>query len=377
MSRCGLCDSAISRSKQSIICSGFCKAQFHISCIGITAEFYSLFQKIQGLSWKCNACISFNSCFNESHIHNIIEQQCSAIFTEINNKFEILKEELKKNATAKLSEIDSLCYSHSAQSSYSQIVSGKQPNIVIKPKNKNQENSQTKSDILKNIDPINTHININKVKHIKEGGILVGCNSESESSKFKQIAGEKLADNYEIHELKSIHPRVRVVGITEKIDEAILLQYIRRQNTDLFDATAECEVLRLWPTKNKTNIFQATLQVDQNTYKKVINRGHLLIGLDTCTIYDALHVPRCFNCNAFHHNSKFCKNVTSCPLCSENHELKVCTANQQQYKCSNCISIAQKQKIDINSNHAVWDYNNCFAYKKVLDKLKFDVFGSK
>lgn len=165
--------------------------------------------------------------------------------------------------------------------------------------------------------------------------------------------------------------------MSEKFDEDVLLQYIRKQNKDLVRENSECKILRIYPTKKNNKIYQAILQVDLSTYKNVINSGHMLAGLDMCTVYDALEVPRCYKCNNFNHSKKFCTNHVSCPLCSEHHDLNECSSNESQYKCSNCISIKQKQKTDIDVNHTVWDYNNCYAYKKAYDKFKIDLYGSQ
>lgn len=217
---------------------------------------------------------------------------------------------------------------------------------------------------------------MNKVRHISNGGILLGCNNADEVCKLKKLAEEKLSDNYEIRELKNVYPRIRVVGMTCEFNEEVFLQYMKKQNDGIFNSSSECKLINFCPTKNKRSIFQATLQVDVLTYKKVIEAGKLFIGLDSCTVYEAFYLPRCFKCNSYNHTAKFCRSDLSCPLCAGNHEYNSCSVSQDQYKCVNCCSIKEKQKIDIDVKHAVWNYGNCSAYKQEVNKLKRDVFGS-
>ena len=114
------------------------------------------------------------------------------------------------------------------------------------------------------------------------------------------------------------------------------------------------------------------------TFKKILNIGKLTIGLDNCVVYESISVPRCFNCNSFQHTSKFCKNGSvSCPLCAGEHGVKECRARNNEYKCSNCFMLKNKQNISIDINHAAWEYNKCHAYKQLSKKLKSEFLSSQ
>ncbi|KAJ3647190.1 hypothetical protein Zmor_024722 [Zophobas morio] len=109
-----------------------------------------------------------------------------------------------------------------AKTSYAQtLIKNSQKTIIVKPKGENQKNqsiAKTKSDVLKNVDPL-TDINIGKVKNLKDGGVLLQCDS---SSNFKQSAMNNLSDQYDIREVKTIGPRIRITGIPDYIKKKTL-----------------------------------------------------------------------------------------------------------------------------------------------------------
>ena len=111
-----------------------------------------------------------------------------------------------------------------------------------------------------------------------------------------------------------------------------------------------------------------------------MNVGHCLVGLDGCTIYDSVEVTRCFNCNKYGHSSRGCKNKTCCPKCAGEHNVAECKTDD--LKCSNCVNYMKTLKddeivnLDISTDHAVWDYKSCMCFKKTMDKIKHDLFGS-
>ncbi|CAH1962825.1 unnamed protein product [Acanthoscelides obtectus] len=79
---------------------------------------------------------------------------------------------------------------------YSSVAKGK--SAIIQPKDTTQAVQTTKSDLLQYVDPVSENLNISGVKNTRNGGMLVGCSSDDDSRRLRQIAVEKLADKYEI-----------------------------------------------------------------------------------------------------------------------------------------------------------------------------------
>lgn len=372
MSKCGMCSDKIAR-KPIIICAGVCNKSFHAACVNIPPDITPLLLNIEGLFWKCHACLSISRL--ENQLQKNIEEKFQTLVDDFMEKFSELKTAFLTEASNKMSQMVSNDQVNfvSQTNTYAQKARMDKSRIILKPKNQNQRNTETKKDILSTINP--TDVNIHKVKHLNNGGILLGCENQAESSKVMEIAERKLAEKYEIQQLKELHPRVTIVGMTQDIDEERLVSWIRKQNQDIF-GNSNIEVLRMWPTRRNNSVYQVTLQLNEEVFRKVMSRGSVLVGLDTCTVYEAFKLTRCFKCNSFNHSSKSCQSILKCPLCAESHLVKDCKVNDStQYKCSNCTLVNQKQNSKIDTNHAAWNYKSCHTYKQALEKFKFHVLG--
>lgn len=373
-----MCSDKIAR-KPSVPCAGLCNSQFHAACVNIPADFASLFTNIKGLFWKCPTCLS--SCGTENELQKNIELKFQALVADFMEKFSDLKTVLLNEASNKIADIIPKMHeniSATVTTSYAdKVSSGRVKKIILRPKDQEQPNSQTKVDIINSLNPSLPGTTINTVKHLNHGGIILGCENQGDSTRIKEITEQKLGDKYEIRELKSLNPRIRIVGISQEIDKNRLCEWIMKQNKDIFE-TNSFEILHIWPTKKRDTLYQATLQVTEKVYRKLMNANTILVGLDTCKVYDAINVIRCFKCNSLNHGSKVCKGSLTCPLCAGNHMINECQVKDpDHYKCSNCISLKQKQKSNININHAAWNYGSCHAYKQALEKFKLEILGSQ
>ena len=377
MSRCGMCTNCVTLKKQAVSCSGICKKPYHLACIGATSELLALIKDTPGLTWKCSNCREIQELFDEHEIRSIFQKKLESLFDNLNGLFDAVKLDFLKRAEEKISQFE-LPNSPTKiinKPSYSSVIcNSSHPAVIVKPKSA-QENKQTKSDILRNFNPINSDINISKIKHIKDGGLLVSCQTTEETQKFKQIAQEKLSNQYDVRKLKGLHPRLRIVGLTDKLDQDTICNLVVKQNRELFSENSDCKIIKIWPTKNNKNVFQAILQLNIPAYNKVIDNGYLLVGLDICTVY-AIEILRCFNCNGFNHSKGNCKNNLSCPKCSMKHNVDSCQA--VKLKCSNCLVLSEKPRdSNINIEHAAWDYVKCQSYKNAVSKLKADLGHNK
>lgn len=387
MSRCGICNNtAVGKKYPSLSCGGSCKKLYHLSCIGGPADLPQYMKDVPGLQWKCDVCRHLNdSFFDDGKLQDIFQERVDNFLDGFNSMLDELKLQFVEIARNKVSQITlpstsssiNKPPSESSSSSkinkplYASVVrSSSQPAIIIKPKNA-QPNQQTKSDILQNFNPIKSDTNFNKIKHIKDGGLIISCSSTEQTSKFKKQAEQKLSTNYEIREIKPIHPRIRLVGISGELDPETLREYILKQNCELFSDDSECKIIKTWSTKKNNNLFQATLQLDITSYNKVMNNGYLIVGLDVCRVYDAVNILRCFNCNAYNHSRINCNKDVTCPRCAASHSLDKCNADK--LKCINCVSLNASKNLNLSTEHAAWDHNECSVYLNAVAKLKTDL----
>ncbi|KAJ8956142.1 hypothetical protein NQ317_014055 [Molorchus minor] len=294
----------------------------------IPADILTAVSKYPAISWRCENC---PTC-NYRNLEGLFEDKIKILLQDISEKFDSLRNEITQSAAKVICDVNTVKQSE-INKSYSSALKTEAA-IIIKPKNLAQKNVKTKADILNSINPVDNDINISKVKNIKEGGILVGCSSAEEVSKLRSIAKNKLNQNYEIKDVKNLNYRIRIVGMSDKLEESELLEYLKFQNKHLINEKFDCKVLKLWPTKKNVNVYQAILQVDTDFYSKVMT-----VGEDQC------------------------KSKVRCPICGGEHYVKDCTSEISN--CVNCRDYANANKTELSVDHAAWDHN-CFVYKQKI-----------
>ena len=62
-----------------------------------------------------------------------------------------------------------------------------QSSLLLQPKNTNQTNNTTKSELLSNINPVESNIKINNVKSTRQGGVVIRCNNPGDTNKIHKI----------------------------------------------------------------------------------------------------------------------------------------------------------------------------------------------
>ena len=110
----------------------------------------------------------------------------------------------------------------SARETYAETVAKSINNtVIVRPKDKSQTINKTKSDIMANIDSVAS--SVSKVKNLKDGGILLGC---QDITRFKRLADDKLAGAYDIREVSTLKPRIRIAGISKDVSQSSVLDFL-------------------------------------------------------------------------------------------------------------------------------------------------------
>jgi hypothetical protein len=390
---CPGCNAAVDRDV-SLTCD-LCGRGMHFSCAGLCADEAVMLRRIQRRSPHFKIlCVDCNGVFQSpslspvladqqayleenvflKYVRNIVGKEIDSVKDELSAPIEVLKQsnvDLVKFLTEKNSSSD---HSDSALSYAAKTKQTTREKIVIKPKDSNQHITQTQSDVLRNVDLKQGKINISQVSSVSGGGLIISCKDGAGQDELKQIATEKLGSKYNVKIVNSLRPKVRVVGISEDIAKDDIITYILNQNSDLIADPTNCSLARHWPTaKNKKN-FQAEVHVDTLSYSRILERGSVLVGLTSCSVFDAVSVPRCFNCNGFNHMSRQCNLKVCCPICAGDHGIKACVASRNnEKKCINCINLRNKPE-NIDVSHAAWEYDRCTAYKNAVDNFKRNLF---
>ncbi|KAJ3666267.1 hypothetical protein Zmor_001720 [Zophobas morio] len=405
--KCSKCFLKIGRNDLNVSCNQ-CKHYYHIKCGGLTVESYQSMDDKELLNkWLCSFCklkkntsstgIQTDSADDDivtvsvaelKHLFtNILNQELQPLIQQIDSlKSEIqqlsnqntqLREDVVKLArdngsSNKTPDHVPTSSATSARETYAETVAKSINNtVIVRPKDKSQTINKTKSDIMANIDSVAS--SVSKVKNLKDGGILLGC---QDITRFKRLADDKLAGAYDIREVSTLKPRIRIAGISKDVSESSVLDFLVKQNEFIFSNDEEnvYKLIKFLPVKNKSDRFQVIVEVDIASYKKAISIGHCLIGLDRCSIFCGIDIFRCFTCNGFNHSSSSCKSNVICPRCAGNHSVKECQA--EKLRCINCTNMKSSGNHDqINDDHAAWDRDNCHSYSAAINKIKRDVFG--
>ena len=309
--KCSKCARTIGRSDNYISCK-LCKHNYHLLCGGITPETYNNMNDLGALTdWSCSFCKLKTSPFSNLNsatgatndisisadqlkmlVQEIVHTELKPLSDKIDTMDSVIRNLVIENSLLR-DEISKLTKNFqqqplippnnvtpsdvNAKATYAAMIAkNAQQTIIVKPKDKTQSVHKTKSDIMSKIDPVDSLMLIGKVKSLREGGVLLGCD---DIKRFKQLAkSNKLSSDYDIRDIKTLRPRIRIVGISDCVDEGSVITYLVKQNEYIFNAVDEYKLIKLAPLKKKKDDerFFALLEVDIETYKKAVKRWSLL-----------------------------------------------------------------------------------------------------
>ena len=250
------------------------------------------------------------------------------------------------------------------QKSYADILTDliktkkKAPPIIIEPKD-NVKSTEIVRDIKSLVDVSNLKIAINSIKTGTDGKIRLKCCDEKENVIIKTELDKILTNKCNIDILKLKKPRLKIVGVEDDftIEEAQLALI----NQNLLNCTDnDFKVLHIHHLKNK-NTKTIYIETNAKIFHKIIANKFIHIGWQRCRLYEDLNLNRCFNCNAYGHNAKKCKNKTSCAHCAGDHNTNSCP-DKKIKKCVNCTHSNTKYKLSYNLDHHAYDESQCQTY---------------
>ncbi|KAJ3644240.1 hypothetical protein Zmor_026908 [Zophobas morio] len=322
MSNCGKCKS--SKKEGLIGCEGSCNKWFHHTCVNFSETEFKLLEKCKNLFFICDVCKINCQMTEKSYLSNI-EKNVSSInvqiaelnknngkqVTEMIEGFENLKNELTSAFQAQINELKlSIPKPEKTDDETTYAKALKQTSaIIFQPKDQSQSVSATKSDILRNVDPVKSGVSIRNTKNGHNGSLIVRCDKSEDTEKISKLANDNnLGEKYTIKQLPVINPRIRIVGITdEEITTENLSDYVIHQNRYFFIGEPYCKVIdKIVPLRKDKKRFQAIVEVNPATYDNMIKKGYLIVGYDDCLVYDAIYIKICYQCCGYHHYQKQC-----------------------------------------------------------------------
>mgnify|MGYP005984721577 CR=1 FL=1 len=262
--------------------SGTCCKHFHFKCVNVSDDLHNQLSTIPaGLTWKCTECANKCVCLDPESLNDFLSKKFDEMVSSVKHVFSDLKTELVTSAE---NQIKNTLPDAKLVESFSDILKNKTtPVILIEPKNYDHDSVQTKSDLTSHINHLDTSLQFEKLKSRKKCAMIVGCTSAEQNQRFKKLVEEKVGNAYVIREFKEISPRVCIVGFSQSYDENEwdeLADLVKTTNSSIFGSQSECRVLKFWTTKKEKEVHQALLQIDKNSYDKLMIAGGIFVGYD-------------------------------------------------------------------------------------------------
>uniref|UniRef100_A0A1Y1KHS9 CCHC-type domain-containing protein n=1 Tax=Photinus pyralis TaxID=7054 RepID=A0A1Y1KHS9_PHOPY len=382
---CGVCRVDLNRTDKVILCASWCQTYFHTKCVKVSDDEVKFINSKKNFNWFCDPC-----AIHESHsLRNILtninkvtmnwDRVMESQHEKLMNHEKLLKDTLDQVNTQNVSISKDLAQVLQTQSEVKLTYADKlkqktyDPVIIVKPKDANQPSKQTFTTLKENIDPITREVT--GMKTLRRGTIVVECKNKEAAAKLKEEAETKLGSDYILSLPKQKMPKIKIVGLNDKIGSTQMKEMILAQNQFL-DEAAYINVVHITEDKRNPNRYLAYAEVDGNSYRKILSEQKLNIGWDRCRIYDAVTTRRCYKCNGFGHKATDCSKTTTCPKCAGDHDLASCKASDAEIKCSNCANAVEKLKMKLDVQHPAWSVD-CPVYKKRLDqeRSRIDFLG--
>lgn len=238
--------------------------------------------------------------------------------------------------------------------------------LVIKPKGK-QNSSKTREDLNTKVDP--QAFKISNIENSHSGIIVIESEDVDERDKIKNAIEVNMGDEYEIKIPTKIKPRILISNMKFKVAKEDIIEKLKKQNSLI--ENSELKLISFFERKiNNVVKYSAVVEIDADSFPKVIEAGKVNIGWERCKVFDGVDIVRCYKCKGFNHISSECKKeVETCLKCLENHKTSECKNETIIMKCINCIRANNKFEFKFDENHNTFS-RLCPVYLNKLEVKK-------
>lgn len=217
MALCGICNHDVEEEEETndeaFDCDN-CEISYHIKCVKVVRKCDVKTRKSsKSLKILCPDCIESTDKTIEKKVMELLkvvykidmcfqqrkasDQSDSQMMIDMAKSLLQLNEKVDKIENRMINIEDKSHDEPSKNQSYAKIVkqNSVKPVVVVKPKQK-QDSKKTMDEITNTVGE--TEINVCDTRNIRDGGVILCCNSANDTMKVKQIMREKLGDNYEV-----------------------------------------------------------------------------------------------------------------------------------------------------------------------------------
>lgn len=330
-------------------CEGECAGWYHLKCAKVTEQQYVVIKNCNGIKWFCKKCYEKSEVKVKSDIN------------KINRNIEQLKEIIIK----KQAQLDSSNVNKQEQrievKTYAEVIKHAPQTIVITAKDgTNMKNTEIMEHVENSVNPTSLAVGVRSIRAIRNKSIAITCDSLQEREMLHKEVEMKLGNQFHVEVPRVMKPRIKIIGLQREFTEQEIKQCILEQNKSLL-INKNCEI-KLVITKKMKYDFMAIIEVDSNTFEKIMKEGTLKMKWKICKIYIHIHILRCFNCSGYGHKAAECKNKSTCSKCGQAKHTIECT----EFQCVNCVLANKKYNLKLNVNHSAYD-RSCAVYQRKIE----------
>lgn len=179
---------------------------------------------------------------------------------------------------------------------------------------------------------------------------------------FKYNKGVVVSNEYLEQQTKAVKHKVKMIGMTVKHERESLERTIKAQNRVL--QNADITVLNIEQSKKGNAEYFATMEMDNESFQKVIRLRRINVGWERCLIFKSIDLVRCFKCCGYNHLSFRCFHSQTCSKCAGDHRFKDCTVNE--VRCVNCKKANERLQLGLDINHSAWS-KSCGVYQQKVN----------
>ena len=374
----------LSKELEQVKCFS-CNHLLHAVCLSATADekvatktcvFHHQQASTQrNFQFFCDKCITeleINKAESDSNRLHLLETKMSSIDSQLQEICSMLKSKNEQandlNPVPNLSLEKSSIWSDSEQ--LSKVKAPPSTAVLVVPKVADHR-LHTENKIIIEKAVVDNQIPLTETYTNKTGDLVLVCESVEKRDELKTLV-HTVKQDIAMNSPKVKIQSITIVGMEREYNADEIKKLILQQNF-LIQRFAEAnnfdehfKVHSVKPTKNnaeKFQVFASVSEILREGFKKT--RDKLIIGVNSCKVYDRKHTKRCNNCQLFGHFVANCPtpNKHSCGKCSGDHSTKECDSTNRG--CVNC----KRNNLEHTSHSAF--YHKCptlLKYQELMEK---------
>ena len=379
---CPTCEK-LAGPNEAVLCF-LCKSHFHGVCSIATKEEkigtqtmitnYLLASTKENFKFFCDKCatnLEISLAGSDGQRMNLMESRMDSINTQL----EEIKKLVCSERTVEKAECDKnkqeKVPSTSIWNDPERLANVKAPPAgaaLVVPANQDKQLDTTNRSIIEKT-VLESSIPVRDSFTNQAGELVLLCDSAEQRDELKNLV-KTAKDDINLTTPKVKRSAITIVGLMRECTSEDVIQML--QKIDLIKKFANLNNIAdhfqfhtTKPLRNKQDCYQVYATVSQVLREGITKlKDKLVMGINSCKVYDRKLIKRCFNCQKFGHFAADCSapQTPACAKCSGNHSTRDCTSNATG--CINC----KRLNLDYKTHNA--SYHSCPALQRFEEQQK-------